>query len=107
MFLTSPIYTGGTFRVEPADLVSHISWMASVNAKLPSGSNWTMEVGHNGNGNIGVCDCCVLPCVYSTTNQTNSSHSVILSLSTTPLSRLVFKMNTADYVLDFKNAELE
>ncbi|KAE8446471.1 hypothetical protein EG329_011934 [Mollisiaceae sp. DMI_Dod_QoI] len=53
MFLTSPIYSGGTFRVEPADLAPHISWMAAVNAKLPSGSNWTMEVGHNGNGNIG------------------------------------------------------
>ncbi|KUJ08212.1 uncharacterized protein LY89DRAFT_599894 [Mollisia scopiformis] len=55
MFLTSPIYSGGTFRVEPADLAPHITWMAAVRAKLPTGSNWTMEVGHNGNGNIGVC----------------------------------------------------
>ncbi|KAF8858726.1 hypothetical protein BDZ45DRAFT_704640 [Acephala macrosclerotiorum] len=53
MFLTSPIYSDGTFRVGPADLVPHITWMAAVNAKLPTGSNWTMEVGHNGNGNIG------------------------------------------------------
>lgn len=57
MFLTSPIYTGGTFRVEPADLASHISWMANVNSKLSAGSNWTMEVGHNGNGNIAVSSC--------------------------------------------------
>lgn len=57
MFLTSPIYSGGTFRVEPADLAPHITWMAAVNAKLPAGSNWTMEIGHNGNGNIGVCYC--------------------------------------------------
>ncbi|KAK0106108.1 hypothetical protein ONS95_004612 [Cadophora gregata] len=53
MFLTTAIYSGGLFRIEPADLAAHISWMASVNAKLPVGSNYTIEVGHNGNGNIG------------------------------------------------------
>ncbi|CZT48533.1 related to extracellular serine-rich protein [Rhynchosporium secalis] len=53
MFLTTAVYSGGLFRTEPADLEAHISWMASVNAKLPQGSNYTIEVGHNGNGNIG------------------------------------------------------
>ncbi|KAG4444006.1 hypothetical protein IFR05_000466 [Cadophora sp. M221] len=53
MFLTTAIYSGGLFRIEAADLVAHVSWMASVNAKLPAGSNYTIEVGHNGNGNIG------------------------------------------------------
>ncbi|KAL2062014.1 hypothetical protein VTL71DRAFT_6280 [Oculimacula yallundae] len=53
MFLTTDIYSGGLFRTEPADLAAHISWMASVNGKLPTGSNYTIEVGHNGNGNIG------------------------------------------------------
>ncbi len=57
MFLTTAIYSGGTFRIEAGDLIPHISWMASVNAKLPLGSNYTIEVGHNGNGNIGVCNC--------------------------------------------------
>lgn len=53
MFLTTAIYSGGLFRIEAADLAAHISWMATVNAKLPTGSNYTIEVGHNGNGNIG------------------------------------------------------
>ncbi|KAH7311094.1 hypothetical protein BKA65DRAFT_601113 [Rhexocercosporidium sp. MPI-PUGE-AT-0058] len=53
MFLTTAIYSGGLFRIEAADLAAHVSWMASVNAKLPAGSNYTIEVGHNGNGNIG------------------------------------------------------
>lgn len=58
MFLTTAIYSGGLFRIEAADLAAHVSWMASVNAKLPAGSNYTIEVGHNGNGNIGVCRNC-------------------------------------------------
>lgn len=60
MFLTTAIYSGGLFRIEAADLAAHISWMASVNAKLPAGSNYTIEVGHNGNGNIGVCEACAI-----------------------------------------------
>ncbi|KAH7372093.1 hypothetical protein BKA64DRAFT_767725 [Cadophora sp. MPI-SDFR-AT-0126] len=53
MFLTTAIYSGGLFRIEAADLAAHVSWMAAVNAKLPQGSNYTIEIGHNGNGNIG------------------------------------------------------
>ncbi|KAH8593992.1 hypothetical protein B0O99DRAFT_184431 [Bisporella sp. PMI_857] len=54
VFLTSPVYypSGTTFRVRPADLTAHVSWMSSLNAKLPAGSNFTIELGHNGNGNI-------------------------------------------------------
>jgi hypothetical protein len=29
--------------------------MQTVNKKLPAGSNWVIEVGHNGNGNVEVC----------------------------------------------------
>jgi len=45
---------GAIFRIRPADLTAHISWMSTLNAKLPKGSNYTIELGHNGNGNIGV-----------------------------------------------------
>ena len=45
---------GTTFRVRPADLTAHVSWVASVNAEMNSGSSWFPEVGHNGNGNIEV-----------------------------------------------------
>ena len=53
VFLTSLIYSpGGTFRIRPADFAAHITWMNTLNAKLPKGSNYTMELAHNGNGNI-------------------------------------------------------
>lgn len=56
MFLESDIYNpaGTTFQVTTADLAQHITWAATVNSRLPSGSSWFMEVGHNGNGNIEV-----------------------------------------------------
>jgi len=41
-----------TFRVRPADLNAHVSWMRSINSRLPTGSNYTMELAHNGNGDI-------------------------------------------------------
>jgi hypothetical protein len=54
----TPIY--GTdpvtnYRVTATDVSHHISVMATVNKKLPAGSSWVMEVGHNGNGNVEVC----------------------------------------------------
>lgn len=54
MFLESPIYYPGgtTFRLRPDDLTTHISWMKQVNAKMPAGSAYTIEVAHNGNGNV-------------------------------------------------------
>jgi hypothetical protein len=56
MFLVSDIYSpaGTTYQVTPADLTQHVTWAATVNSRLPTGSNWFMEVGHNGNGNIEV-----------------------------------------------------
>jgi len=51
----TPIYnTGVNFRVASSDVSHHITVMKTVNKKLPAGSNWFMEIGHNGNGNIEV-----------------------------------------------------
>lgn len=41
-----------TFRVRPADLQAHVTWMKDLNARLPAGSDYFMELAHNGNGNI-------------------------------------------------------
>jgi len=56
MFLYSDIYSpeGESFEVKTADLEQHKTWMKSVNARLPAGSNYFIEVCHNGNGNIEV-----------------------------------------------------
>jgi len=60
MFLLSDIYSpaGTTYQITTTDLAQHITWMASVNAKLPAGSNYFIEIGHNGNGNIDVSNNC-------------------------------------------------
>ncbi|ESZ97904.1 hypothetical protein SBOR_1703 [Sclerotinia borealis F-4128] len=54
MFLESDIYspTGTTYRIGADDLAQHITFMRTINSKLNPGSNWFIEVGHNGNGNI-------------------------------------------------------
>ncbi|CZR56594.1 related to extracellular serine-rich protein [Phialocephala subalpina] len=54
MFLESDIYSpnGTTYQITPADLAQHVTWMATVNSRMPEGSDWFIEVGHNGNGNI-------------------------------------------------------
>jgi hypothetical protein len=56
MFLESDIYSpaGGKFRIRTEDLAAHVSWMLTINAKLPTGSKYFIEIGHNGNGNIEV-----------------------------------------------------
>lgn len=43
---------GTTYRIGTADLAQHISYMSTTNSKLNAGSNWWIEIGHNGNGNI-------------------------------------------------------
>ncbi|KAF1348161.1 hypothetical protein BDV97DRAFT_299295 [Delphinella strobiligena] len=54
MHLETELYSpaGVNFRVRPADLEAHVSWMASLNARLPAGSNYFIEIGHNGNGAV-------------------------------------------------------
>jgi hypothetical protein len=74
-FLETDIYdpAGTTYQNTPADLAAHIPWMASVNSRLPAGSSWFMEIGHNGNGNIEDADdiatgtqCGIGPIEYNT-----------------------------------------
>jgi hypothetical protein len=54
MFLLTDMYlpTGTTYRIDTGSLTEHITWMASINSRLPSGSKYVIEIGHNGNGNI-------------------------------------------------------
>jgi hypothetical protein len=56
MFLESDIYSPAntTYQVTTADLAVYAPWMTSVNSRLPAGSNYTMEICYNGNGNIEV-----------------------------------------------------
>ncbi|VUC20443.1 unnamed protein product [Clonostachys rosea] len=34
------------------DLEAHVDWQTSINSRLPAGSDFWLELGHNGNGNI-------------------------------------------------------
>lgn len=43
---------GTLFRLRAADLQGIATWMPQLNARLPAGSAYFMELGHNGNGNI-------------------------------------------------------
>jgi hypothetical protein len=54
MFLETDMYqpNGTTFRIRPADIAEHITWMVDINSRMPAGSKYVMEIGHNGNGNI-------------------------------------------------------
>jgi hypothetical protein len=52
MLITSALYypSGELFRIRPADLDAHKKWLPTINGKMPKGSNYFVEVGHNGNG---------------------------------------------------------
>ncbi|GAM86502.1 hypothetical protein ANO11243_045160 [Dothideomycetidae sp. 11243] len=52
--LITDIYSpnGSEFRIRYQDLENLIPWMASINSRLPAGSNYIIELGHNGNGDI-------------------------------------------------------
>jgi hypothetical protein len=56
MFLATDLYypSGSQYSIKSTDLAVHITWMDTVNAKLPDGSKYFIEIGHNGNGNIEV-----------------------------------------------------
>ena len=56
MFLATDIYSpaGTSYQVLPEDLDSHIDWVKDINGRLPKVSNYFIEIGHNGNGNIEV-----------------------------------------------------
>ncbi|KAI3400682.1 hypothetical protein diail_2394 [Diaporthe ilicicola] len=54
MLLETDLYlpNGTTYRVTPDDLTGIVNWVPSVRALMPAGSNWSIEIGFNGNGNI-------------------------------------------------------
>ncbi|KAJ5336846.1 uncharacterized protein MYU51_006035 [Penicillium brevicompactum] len=54
MFLETGLYSpdGVNFRIRPEDLTNVATWTDSINAIMPAGSSYFVEVGHNGNGNI-------------------------------------------------------
>lgn len=41
-----------SYKITTADLDAHITWMTDLNKRLPAGSNFKVELGHNGNGDI-------------------------------------------------------
>lgn len=45
---------GASYKITTADLDGHVAWMADLNQRLPAGSNFKVELGHNGNGDINV-----------------------------------------------------
>lgn len=49
-YLYEPV--GGRFRARPSDLDHHVAWQTNFNARLPAGSTYFIEIGHNGNGNV-------------------------------------------------------
>jgi hypothetical protein len=54
MFLETPMYRpqGQNYRVVSDDLSMHVDWQTTINAKMPKGSEYFIEIGHNGNGDI-------------------------------------------------------
>ncbi|KAH6853034.1 hypothetical protein BKA58DRAFT_432763 [Alternaria rosae] len=54
MFLETPMYrpAGVNYRAKPDDLSLHVTWQANLNANMPAGSEFFIEIGHNGNGDI-------------------------------------------------------
>ncbi|CAH0056825.1 unnamed protein product [Clonostachys solani] len=39
-------------KIGVTDLEAHVDWQTSINARLPTGSDFWLELGHNGNGDI-------------------------------------------------------
>jgi hypothetical protein len=52
MHLETDLYlpNGSSFRLRPEDLDVHVTWQAELNTRLPAGSSYVIEIGHNGNG---------------------------------------------------------
>ncbi|KAH6896743.1 hypothetical protein B0T10DRAFT_396872, partial [Thelonectria olida] len=43
---------GDDFKIQIDDLESHITWQNSINSRMPTGSDFWLELGHNGNGDF-------------------------------------------------------
>ncbi len=44
--------TGERFRIRPGDLGAHVLWQTNLNTRLPPGSNFFLELAHNGAGDL-------------------------------------------------------
>ena len=54
MQLETELYepAGSIFRLRTGDLDAHKTWQTNLNSRLPAGSKYFLEIGHNGNGDI-------------------------------------------------------
>ncbi|CAG8959323.1 hypothetical protein HYFRA_00013093 [Hymenoscyphus fraxineus] len=53
MHLATTIYQDTRrFRVRTTDLDEHVAWQKRLQARLPAGSSYIIEMAHNGNGNV-------------------------------------------------------
>ncbi|KAF1812708.1 hypothetical protein P152DRAFT_396947 [Eremomyces bilateralis CBS 781.70] len=54
VFLQTTLFQPNTvnFRLRPADLEAHVAWTRQIQGKMPRGSEYFIELGHNGNGAI-------------------------------------------------------
>lgn len=54
MHLATDIYypAGKSFRIRTTDLDTVAAWQSNLNTRLPTGSSYFVEIGHNGNGDI-------------------------------------------------------
>ncbi|KAK4460743.1 hypothetical protein QBC42DRAFT_180254 [Cladorrhinum samala] len=54
MHLETEVYrpVGAIFRARVSDMITHKDWQANINTRLPTGSNFFIDIGHNGNGDI-------------------------------------------------------
>lgn len=43
---------GKEYRTNTGDMDAHVEWQRGLNSRLPSGSSFWLEMGHNGNGDI-------------------------------------------------------
>ncbi|KAL6406431.1 hypothetical protein AUP68_09225 [Ilyonectria robusta] len=52
--LRSDIYypANQLFKLRTDDLNAHVTWQADINSRLPAGSDYWLELAHNGNGNF-------------------------------------------------------
>lgn len=52
--LSTELYlpSGTEFKIRTGDLDAHIAWQTDINSRLPSGSDFRLELGHNGNGDF-------------------------------------------------------
>ncbi|KAH7143658.1 hypothetical protein EDB81DRAFT_652594 [Dactylonectria macrodidyma] len=52
--LSTELYypSGEEFKIDVEDLEAHITWQNNINARMPTGSDFWLELGHNGNGDL-------------------------------------------------------